>query len=91
LTSVGRKLPAKKYKFLLDKYNFLDYTNVQEVVLLLSYRTHTAMYTKTITWDRTTKDFRMELNGEYVGHARTRIEAEVELDRLALDLISRAA
>jgi hypothetical protein len=48
------------------------------------------MHVKTITYDRLTKDFRMELDGEYVGHARTRTEAEVELDRLALELISAA-
>lgn len=46
------------------------------------------MHVKTITWDRETKDFRMELDGEYVGHARTKHEAEIELDRLALELIS---
>lgn len=46
------------------------------------------MHVKTITYDRETRDFRMELDGEFVGYARTYHEAVIELDRLVLELIS---
>ena len=47
------------------------------------------MYLKEIVYDRETKDFAMYLDGELVGFARTYHEAEVTLDQLVFDLLSR--
>ena len=49
------------------------------------------MYRKEIVYDRETRDFVMYLDGELVGFARTYYEAEVELNRLALELIGFVA
>lgn len=38
---------------------------------------------KEIKFDRTTKDWAMYLNGEYVGSCSTPQDAQAELDRLA--------
>lgn len=46
------------------------------------------MYQKEIVYDRETKDFRMELDGEFIGFARTYHEAEVTLDGIVFDLLS---
>lgn len=44
--------------------------------------------TKEIRYDRSTKDFAMYLNGEYVGSRSDRTEAQVELDRLAYEALT---
>lgn len=44
---------------------------------------------KEITFDRTTKDWAMYLNHEYVGSRSTPEEARTELDRLAYEQLSR--
>jgi hypothetical protein len=46
---------------------------------------------KSITFNRDTKDFDMTLNGEYVGSRERHHEAEVELDRLAYDLLTNTS
>jgi hypothetical protein len=43
------------------------------------------MTTKTIKYNRSTKDFDMFYNGEYIGSRARHIEAEVELDRVAYE------
>lgn len=45
------------------------------------------MFEKSIKYDRETRDYRMELNGEFVGYARTYQEAEVTLDQLVFDAL----
>lgn len=45
---------------------------------------------KTITYDRKTGDYKMELDGEFVGYAACYHAAEVELDRLAYEQLDRA-
>lgn len=45
---------------------------------------------KTITYDRLTGDYKMYLNGEFVGYAACYHVAEVELDRLAYEQLDRA-
>ncbi len=46
------------------------------------------MYRKDIVYDRDTRYFRMYLDGELVGFARTYAEAEATLDRLIFELVS---
>lgn len=46
------------------------------------------MYRKEIVYDRETRDYRMYLDGELVGFARTYHEAEVVLDQLIFELVS---
>lgn len=48
-----------------------------------------APITKTISYDRASKDFRAELDGELVGYFGSYHEAEVELDRLVSEQLSR--
>lgn len=45
---------------------------------------------KTITYDPITKDYRMDLDDEFVGYERSYHAAEVELDRLAYEQLDRA-
>jgi non-canonical (house-cleaning) NTP pyrophosphatase len=45
---------------------------------------------KTITYDRLTGDYKMELDGEFVGYEATYHLAEIELDRLAYEQLDRA-
>lgn len=45
------------------------------------------MYRKEIVYDRETRDYAMYLDLELVGFAKTYHDAEIELDRLVLDLI----
>lgn len=52
--------------------------------------TLTATPVKTITYDRLTGDYKMELDGEFVGYERSYHAAEVELDRLAYEQLDRA-
>ena len=47
------------------------------------------MYRKLITYDRTTGDFAMHLNGELVGYAATYLQAESTLNKLVYELLSR--
>ena len=47
------------------------------------------MYTKTITYDRETRDFAMYLDGELVGYEATRRAAEDALDALVYELLRR--
>ena len=47
------------------------------------------MYRKEIVYDRESCDYAMYLDGELVGFARTYHEAEVTLDQLVFELISR--
>lgn len=44
---------------------------------------------KTITYDKTSRDYRAELDGELIGYFRTSEEARAELDRLALEQLRR--
>jgi hypothetical protein len=46
------------------------------------------MYRKEIVYDRESNDYVMYLDGELVGFARTRHEAEITLDQLVLELMS---
>lgn len=52
--------------------------------------TLTAAPVKTITYDRLTGDYKMELDGEFVGYAACYHSAEIDLDRLAFEQIDRA-
>ncbi len=52
--------------------------------------TFTAAPVKAITYDRHTGDYKMELDGEFVGYAACYHAAEVELDRLAFEHLNRA-
>lgn len=47
-------------------------------------------YNREIVWDRETRDYAMYLDGELVGFARTRHEAEVTLDQLVFELMQHA-
>lgn len=49
------------------------------------------MYRKEIVYDRETHDYAMYLDGELVGFARNYHEAEVTLDQLVFELLTRAA
>ena len=49
----------------------------------------TTTLNKTISYDRTSKDFRAELDGELIGYFGSYHAAEVELDRLAAEQLSR--
>lgn len=46
------------------------------------------MYRKEISYDYETHDFAMYLDGELVGFARTRQEAELTLDELVFELLN---
>jgi hypothetical protein len=46
------------------------------------------MYCKEIVYDYDTQDFAMYLDGELVGFARTRQEAELTLDELVFELLN---
>jgi hypothetical protein len=46
-------------------------------------------YSKEIKYDRETRDFAMYLDGELVGWAATSHDAEVALDKIVLERISR--
>lgn len=46
------------------------------------------MYRKEIVYDRETRDYAMYLDGELMGFARTYHDAEVELDRIAYELLT---
>lgn len=46
------------------------------------------MFRKEIEYDRETRLYKMHLDGELVGFARTYHEAEVTLDQLVFELIS---
>jgi hypothetical protein len=46
------------------------------------------MFTREIKYDRLTKDYAMTLNGEFVGYAASYHAAEIELDRLAFELLN---
>lgn len=48
----------------------------------------TTPYERSITYDRLTKDFKMELNGEFVGYAPNFHSAEVELNRVAYEMLT---
>lgn len=43
---------------------------------------------KTITFDRTTKDFRAEVDGHLIGFYATRTEAQVACDAYVFDQLS---
>ena len=47
--------------------------------------------TKQIKFNRETKDFDMYLDGSYVGSRGTHLEAQTELNRLAIEAARRAA
>ena len=47
--------------------------------------------TKEIIYDRETRDYAAYLSGEYIGSFPNHHDAEVELDRLALELIGFVA
>lgn len=47
------------------------------------------MFTREIKYDRLTKDYKMTLDGEFVGYAASYHAAEVELDQLVFDLLTR--
>lgn len=47
--------------------------------------------TKHIQFNRSTKDFDMFLDGEYVGSRATHYEAEIELDHLASSIVKAVA
>ncbi len=49
------------------------------------------MYQKEIKYDRETRDFACYLDGELVGFARNYHEAEILLDNLVFELMSRGA
>jgi hypothetical protein len=44
---------------------------------------------KRITYDRDTRDYRAELDGEVIGYFKTYHAAETELNRLAFEAASR--
>jgi hypothetical protein len=46
---------------------------------------------KLITYNRSTKDFDMFLDGAYLGSRERHIEAEVELDRLAYEALAHTS
>lgn len=46
------------------------------------------MYRKEIVYDRETRDFALYLDGQLVGFAKTRAEAEAELDALVYRLLT---
>lgn len=46
------------------------------------------MIAKEVVYDKETRDWAFYLGGELAGFARTRAEAQAELDRLALELLS---
>lgn len=52
--------------------------------------TEIVVYEKKIAYDRETQDFAMYLDGELVGFARTRQEAEGTLDALVYEILSTA-
>lgn len=47
------------------------------------------MYRKEICYDRETHDYAMYLDGELVGFARSYHEAEITLDQLCFELMTR--
>jgi hypothetical protein len=47
------------------------------------------MYRKEIAYDRESRDYAMYLDGELIGFARTYHEAEVTLDQLCFELMTR--
>lgn len=49
------------------------------------------LFDKQITYDRESRDYRMELDGELVGFARSYHTAEVALDQLVFELITSGA
>lgn len=46
------------------------------------------MYTKSIKYDRTTKDYLATLDGELVGYFRSYHDAEIALDELVFQLLN---
>jgi hypothetical protein len=44
-------------------------------------------FTKEISYDRETRDFRATLDGNYIGHFDSYYEAEVALDQVAYDML----
>lgn len=71
---------------LLDTGKFLPYNNRQELTYIVQ---KDIPVTKTITFDRETRDFRAELNGVLIGYFRTRLEAETALDNAAYEELAR--
>lgn len=45
-------------------------------------------YEKSIQFDRYTRDYRLLLNGEFVGYARNYHEGEIQLDQLVFELMT---
>lgn len=45
------------------------------------------MFEKSIQFDRLTKDYKMELNGAFVGYAPNYHSAEVQLDQMIFDAL----
>ena len=50
-----------------------------------------ATYAREISYDRSSRDYAMYLDGELVGYARTYHEAEITLDELVFELLSSGA
>ena len=48
-------------------------------------------YAREISYDRSSRDYAMYLDGELVGYARTYHEAEITLDELVFELLSQTA
>ena len=53
--------------------------------------TTVSMFTKEIRYDRESKDFAMYLNGELIGYAPTYLKAEMQLNSLVHDILTRTA
>ncbi|KPL80333.1 hypothetical protein [Herpetosiphon geysericola] len=51
----------------------------------------TTIFTKTIKYDRTTRDFAMYLNGELIGYVASYLQAEIEFNSLVHDILTRTA
>ena len=47
------------------------------------------MFNKSIVYDRQAKEFAMYLDGELIGYARTYLAAEVTLNEVVFELLSR--
>jgi len=47
----------------------------------------TATFEKTISYDRDAREFKAELDGNYIGHFSSYYEAEVALDLVAYDML----